>query len=471
MLALLDLLMLPVWLAAPPPAPATSVALHDDRVVVGTESGLYQNESGGWALVLTRGGVRDLARSKGRLLIATAGGLYAWETGAERPSRIPLGAGARVRSVASDAADTEWVGADSGLFARPRASRSFRREPSLPSGAVTAVRTSPAGVWAAMRGAIWHRSGTAPFERALPGLEDGWWELRGAVEFEGASLLCVPRGLWRLDAGGARRLELGIGELRGMSRVGSTLWVASERGAYPYALAGLEREAPEAVVHADAVDLVRAGDRLLVATRRGVASIPLSSGADAALALRGLRSDGSEIRRLQRAVLAYLEISPSRIARVEERARRSAWIPEVRATMSFDQDRERDRKHDEVFSSGRVRDLFDTSSESDRSVGVDLVFVWKLARAATPDQALQISRERRQLVELRDQVLERVNRLYFERLRVLARLQALGPGAAGTEAAELTLRARELSAHLDAWSGGTFSRLEARSAGSRTGRP
>ena len=63
---------------------------------------------------------------------------------------------------------------------------------------------------------------------------------------------------------------------------------------------------------------------------------------------------------------------------------------------------------------------------------------------------------------LRDQVLERVNHLYFGRLRVLAQLEALD-AADGAKRAELELDAAELAAQLDAWSGGVFSRLAANS--------
>ncbi len=457
MLAGLHLLLLPVWLAAPSPAPPTSVAIHSERVVLGTERGLYQNGSDGWSLILARGGVRDLARANGHLLIATAAGLYRWRSGADWPAEIPLGVGARVRAVASDPQDTEWVATESGLYARAQGAASFQREVSLPGGPVASVRASSAGVWVAMQGAIWRRGEGPAFERVLRGLEEGWWELRAAVDIGGGSILCVPRGLWSLDAKGARRLEPGVGELRDIALVGSTLWVASERGAYPIALSELERGVPQAAVHADAVALVHSGERLLVATRRGVASLELSAEPKPVLALQGLAAQRSEIRSLHRAVLAYLDISPRRIAAIEERARRAAWIPQVRATLSFDRDRARDSDHDEVFSSGRVRNLFDTSSERDNGLSLDLAFVWELARSALPDQALDISRERRQLVELRDQVLERVNRLYFERQRLLLRLAALDADAAA-ERAELTIRARELVAHLDAWSGGNYSR-------------
>ncbi len=463
MLAALHLLLLPVWLAAPSPAAPTSVAIHDERLLLGTERGLYQNGTDGWALILTRGGVRDLASANGNLLIATGAGLYHWRSGADRPAKISLGAGARIRAVASDRLDTEWVAAESGLYTRVRGAASFRRERSLPTGIVASVRTSPAGVWVAMQGAIWRRGRGQVFERVLRGLEAGWWELRGAVDVGEDSLLCVPRGLWRIDAAGARRLELGVGELRGIVRAGSTLWVASERGAYPIALSALERGVPQPAVHADAVALVRSGDRLVVATRRGVASLELTAAPAPVLALTGL-AERSDIRSLQRAVLSYLDISPRHIAAIEERARNSAWIPEVRATLSLDRERTRDSDHDEVFSSGSVRNLFDTVSERENSVGLDVTFVWKLARNAEPDQALDISRERRQLVELRDQVLERVNRIYFERRRLIHRLAALDAGATA-ERAELTIRTDELVAHLDAWSGGAYSRLTSLDSG------
>lgn len=457
-------LWLVVWLAAPPPAPPTSVALHRDEVVVGTQAGLYRKDSGGWSLVLTRGGVRDLARSDERLLIATAAGLYAWEGAVDRPARIPLGAGARVSSVASDSERNEWVATEAGLFRRAAGSPVFRRETSLPPGAVAAVRASSSRVWIGMGGAVWQRPQRregAAFERALRGLAEGWWELRGVVELEDGALLCVPRGLWRLDGGSPRRIELGIGELRAMVRVGSTLWVASSRGAYPFSLDLLESQAPEAVLHADAVDLLRVDDRLLVATRNGVASLSLGVDRSSALALRSM-PETPDIQSVQRAVLAYLQLSPSRWARLEERARRAPWIPELRAGLSLDRDRTRDTDHDETFSSGQIRQLLDSSRSRDRNVSLDVTLVWELDRAATPDMAIDISRERRLLIELRDQVLERVNRLYFERLRVLTRLAAPEGDEPAAEAVELQIRARELAAQLDAWTGGAYSRLASR---------
>ena len=63
----------------------------------------------------------------------------------------------------------------------------------------------------------------------------------------------------------------------------------------------------------------------------------------------------------------------------------------------------------------------------------------------------------RELIELRDEVLDEINQLYYERRRVLLE-RALLPDPASPEAERLALRARELGAGLDAWTGGWWSR-------------
>ncbi len=132
----------------------------------------------------------------------------------------------------------------------------------------------------------------------------------------------------------------------------------------------------------------------------------------------------------------------------------------MRTSLSLDRDRDRAWEHDQTFSSGGVRDLFDRDSGRSRGLGLDVQLTWELSRLADPAQALSISRERRELIELRDQVLERVNRLYFERRRVLAQLDREPQPA---DAGSLEIKAHELAAQLDAWTGGLFSRLDASS--------
>jgi ligand-binding sensor domain-containing protein len=456
----------PRWLPSPPPGNPIAIAERAGRILVGTDLGLYGEEGTGWSLLLARRAVRDVAHGERATLIAAGGGLYEWPLAEPEPRRVQVGAGARVRSVAVDAHGGEWVATEVGLFLRPPGALGFERDTSLPAGEVVAVRATARAVWAAMRGVLRVRRGGAVFQIGLQQLESGWWELLDVLELDFGTLLCVPGGLWRLGPDGAERVELGIGALSGVAREDGILWVASERGLYRMPLAELERAAPLPELDGRAVDVSVSPERILVATQRGVATLPArgTRSAGSPPSTPGLRAAGAEVsdvRRLQRAVLSYLELGPRRLARLEESARRAPLLPVIRATLSAEADRGRSRERDQAFTSGSTRDLIDHDSESASGLGLQVQLTWDLDELLAPDRALAVSRERRELIELRDQVLDRVNRLYFERLRVLARLRALDAGPEhASERAELEIRSRELAAGLDAWSGGLFSRLE-----------
>ncbi len=456
-------LLLPFWLPAPPPGPPTALGLRGDRVLLGTERGLYEEGASGWRLVLTRGGVRDLATQSEETLIATAAGLYAWPIAGDAPRALPLGVGAAIHSVSVDGEGTAWVASNVGLFSRASGQARFRRQTALPAGAVGEVKALEQQIWVATRGTLWVKPSGAGFAPRLRGLETGWWELNGAVGTASDVWLSVPKGLWSVRGATREPIELGVGRIRGIALARGRLWVASERGVYSFALNRVGASAARVELDADALELKLAARGLLVATPRGIALVPLTRPPLADLALRARRSVGPDVASVQRATLAYLELSPARVSRLDARARRAGFYPQLRTTFSLDRDRSRAREHDQAFSSGSVRDLLDRDSDQGRKLSFDVQLVWDLAKLASPDHALSVSRERRQLIELRDQVLERVNRLYFERLRVLAELEALAPER-HRERPELQLRVRELTAHLDAWTGGVFSRRAASSA-------
>jgi ligand-binding sensor domain-containing protein len=452
----------PQWLPAPPPGLPTALVEREGRVLLGTDRGLYREDESGWALVLTRGGVRDVAPGANELLVATAAGLYAWSAGAAEPVPVRLGAGARVHSVAVDARGTGWAGSEVGLFARPAGERAFERDPSVPAGEVFGVRAAGDDVWSASRGVLRVRRAQGPFEIALQQLDEGWWELRDAVQTSLGTVLAVPRGLW-LVAAEPRRMELGVGDVSGLLLEGDVLWVAASHGLYRVPVGRLEERALEATLPTGAADVALGAGRLLAATRRGVASFARTGAAPAVSGFERSAPRAGEIELVQRAALRYLELAPSHVARIEARSRGAAWLPRLVAGASSDSDRARARLRDQSFTSGDVRDLVDHDSQHGSTLELEVQLVWDLVRLASPDDAIAISKERRELIELRDQVLDRVNRLYFERLRVLARLDAL-PAERGGERGELELRARELAAGLDAWTGGEFARIAAGAA-------
>ncbi len=471
--------VLPRWDGAAPPGLPTKLVASQGTLLLGTESGLYERRGGAraWRLVLARDAVSDLAATETGALVASGGGLFEWNAERAEARELALGAGAEARAVAIDAHGTAWIATAAGLYRRDAGAREFAREPGLPAGEVAAVVSAGAELWLAIDGALWTGSRERGFAPRISGLEAGWWELCGAVAAPTSTLLCVPGGVWRVKESGARRIELGAGRVFALASADGRLFAAGEGGVYTLEDDESAGRTDRQALSVPAYGLTVAGGELLVATERGIAALTLTSRAsaapplpdesreaDAEKALRGIppRARASQIQQLQRAALAYLELSPARMVELEERARRTGLWPELRATLVYDRETSRGVDHDEVFTSGVQARLFDSGNERNQGYDVGISLVWELSELASPDHALAISRERRSLVTLRDQVLERVNHLYFGRLRVLGQLAALD-AAESAKRAELELDAAELAAQLDAWSGGVFSRLDANS--------
>lgn len=133
--------------------------------------------------------------------------------------------------------------------------------------------------------------------------------------------------------------------------------------------------------------------------------------------------------------------------------RARALLPTIELRGAWDDDRDRGRSQNQTFVSGDTRNLFDRDRDEGRHYGAAVVLDWELGGLAYPDDSVDLYRELRQVTSLRDDVADEIHQLYFERQRIRARLarpEALAPG----EAVELTLRAEELDAGLDAWTGG-----------------
>jgi len=165
----------------------------------------------------------------------------------------------------------------------------------------------------------------------------------------------------------------------------------------------------------------------------------------------------SELPRLHARVLAYAGLSPDHFRRLRAGLARRGWWPDValRAGSAFDRDQRSAR--DQTFTYGELHDLRDASTDRSWDYDASITLAWELGDIAYPDDAPELSREARQVIGLRDNVLDEVNQLYFDRRRALLALDA-HPDKGSPEAVALRLRAEELAAGLDAWTGGWFSR-------------
>ncbi|HTO69861.1 MAG TPA: hypothetical protein VMR31_08375 [Myxococcota bacterium] len=462
LLALVAGAAIPDWDGIAPPARPTRLAAHGGALFLGTDSGLYRRGPGdarGWSLVLASEPVVDLASAGDELLVATPAALWMWTDARGAVQRTELGAGAAPLALAVDAAGNAWVATAAGLFERAPDAATFAREQSLPAGPIGSVASAGDEVWVGSQGALFAGGAGREFTQRLGGLEPGWWDLRGAVRADGLTLIGVASGLWRIDASGARRVELGVGEIFRVAAAGERVFVAAENGLYAYRAAELGSGGGRQALSGAALGLGIADERLLVATERGIAAFSLDAEPVPPPRPVAARVDHrARIAELRRAVLEYQQLAPERLAELETRTRWAGLYPELRAAAGLDHDREWDGDHNTTFTTGALHHLADEDRNGKHAYDAAVTLTWEFQDLVTPDHALDVSRERRLVISLRDQVLERVNHLYFQRVSLLAQRDALAQEDA--RRAELELAAEEIAAQLDAWSGGVFSRLE-----------
>ncbi len=145
----------------------------------------------------------------------------------------------------------------------------------------------------------------------------------------------------------------------------------------------------------------------------------------------------------------YAEVHPDKIKTWRSLARTRAFLPSLSVGI--------DRADSEFFH-------WDTGANPDALVkGRDLLdwdvaLSWDLGDLIWSDDQTGIDTRSKLMVELREDVLDQVTRLYFERRRIqieLALASALEPQAR----LDKQMRVEELTALIDAFTGGEFSRL------------
>src|SRR5262249_23452332 len=171
---------------------------------------------------------------------------------------------------------------------------------------------------------------------------------------------------------------------------------------------------------------------------------------------------------VQRRALQYVSLEPRRIQELWDAAGRRAWAPQLTVRGDYGDDHDRTRSYDQAFISGDTHSLFDHDRKRGEGYAISLGLAWDLGDAVFNVDRVDVSREARLVIQLRDDVLDEVNQLYFERQRVLA---SLDDPAADVPVALIRLRAAELASGLDAWTGGWFSEQLERTASAGPAHP
>jgi hypothetical protein len=461
-----------------------ALALGDLRgVLMGPPEGSFERR-------LRRGLVRDLAfvrdASGVSLLAATARGLFLVEPSGNAVEVSP-GPGAPARAGNRVAVAAGWiaVASDDGVFLSRDARHWLRPANAFPAGPATAVavRELAGGLecWAIVGGEPWSAQlglerqelvareslrQTVSFAAGKGGPVDVVLGLSGAdvvLVYPSALALRDAQGAWsavQLDLPpGAEvvRLASGAGKLSLATLRGLLVADALEG---PWGRAG--PPAGSAAVRALAGDsgvLFAAADTGLLA-----GAAPQASAASAVLqAPRLVLPEEPGIERVHQAALAYLRLGPNWMDKLKQGAARRGLLPVVVLHGALAHDTTRATTWDEAVTSGSLWSLVDRDYDRAEDYDVGLTFSWDLGDLAYNPEEIDVSREAREVIELRDDVLDEITQLYFERRRVLAQLAQL-PDPGEAERLRLRLRADELAAGIDAWTGGWFGRQTVRLA-------
>ena len=155
------------------------------------------------------------------------------------------------------------------------------------------------------------------------------------------------------------------------------------------------------------------------------------------------------IRAVQEMAVAYAEVHPDKINKWRKGTRLRGLLPKV--TFGIDQ------------SVSDTYEIYTSSTKSyyligphDHTDGWDLNFTWDLGDLIYNEHQTSIDVRSKLMVQLREDILNEVTRLYFERRRLQIELASSKP-ATQTQAIEKELRLQELTASIDAFTGGAFS--------------
>jgi hypothetical protein len=441
------------------------------RVALGTGSSVWLAARGEVAQrALRAGAVRDLAFAPdGTLWIASERGVLELSDSAAIPHAFGTGASGRATRLLW-LGDALLAGSEDGLVLRPPGGAFARLNGEAPEGGVRALAALGPRAALAIVGTEIARVELDAGRRVVSKLAredlpagDGA-PLDLVLLASGEALALRERGLARRDASGAwARIPLALppgAEPARIAASASGVWIATSAGALfaRDARGPFERLGPPAG-SATLNALVIRGQELLLAGPRGAlrgevrAQLPAArADARAKLAIRA--SAEPSVLAAQRAALRYLALEPHYSASLRERPRRSALAPVLEIYGSTGEGHTRERDWDQAFTSGFDREFLDRHLKHGSDYDAGARVVWNLGNTIYHPEEIDASREAREWIELRDEVLDEVAQLYFERRR------ALLDAARETDsyaAARLELRAAELAAGLDAWTGGWWS--------------
>lgn len=173
------------------------------------------------------------------------------------------------------------------------------------------------------------------------------------------------------------------------------------------------------------------------------------------------------IKDVHKAAIKYAEVEPEKIARWRKEAAKRALLPKITIDMDRDKDKTVSNSIWGTYGTNSSPGKYfvgpdDETTYNNMNWGVSLT--WDLGDLVWNDNQTSIDVRSRLMVQLRDDILDEVTKLYFERIRTKIELENLSIEDSKRRL-EKDLKLQELAASIDALTGGYFSQQTRPSGG------
>lgn len=268
----------------------------------------------------------------------------------------------------------------------------------------------------------------------------------------------------RLPIQGLRTLE--ISDLA-FSKTAQTLFAATKRGIFEYdTKLKIWREIYEGLADGETFRLsiqTEPREILLAATKNGVfyyeitapvfkPEVELPENVEISKRLLALIEKEPPVGALQKEAIRYANVSNAKIKRWHMESRLRALVPDLSVGKDLDID---NNIHTDTGSM-TTPDLF-VQGPDDRGKSTSIDLSWDLGDFVWGTAQTSIDSREKLMVELREEILNEVTRIYFERRRAQMEF-AMNPPEDPLENINAKLRIEELTANLDALTNGYLSR-------------
>ena len=161
------------------------------------------------------------------------------------------------------------------------------------------------------------------------------------------------------------------------------------------------------------------------------------------------------IREAQKMAISYAEVNPEKISGWRKAAAKKAWLPDLGIGLGGDKNKTLGDSVYGSYANGGQSYVGPKDKTFYDNFGWTASLSWDLGDLIWSSDQTSIDSRSKMMVELREDIVDQVTRLYFERRRL--QIELLSQSSATSVTLEKEMRVAELTALIDGFTGGEFS--------------